>query len=141
VTYETKRTPELLVNDATPNDSDKTFTVPAGEEWEILSIYAQLTTTATVGNRAMAVEFMTAAGDIIASVWASSAPLQAASLSYKYTLAPGMDVVASAPRSSGSIPSLALLAGYQIRVYEYVAVDPAADDMTVRIFGTTRPSP
>lgn len=46
------RAAQLVVAvDSAANDSDKTITVPAGEVWELLSVYAKLATSADVGDR------------------------------------------------------------------------------------------
>ena len=46
--------PQLQADEAA-NDSDKSFTVPAGRMWELTSIWVELVSTATVGNRQMVV--------------------------------------------------------------------------------------
>ena len=47
--------PTLKADEAI-NDSDKSFTVAANEHWWILSIWAELISTATVGDRRVEVQ-------------------------------------------------------------------------------------
>ena len=49
----------------TADDSDNTFTVPANTEYQILSVYVSLVTTATVGNRQMAVQALDASDNVL----------------------------------------------------------------------------
>src|SRR3989304_1214455 len=78
---------ESLINDATANDSDKTFTVPASTIWEPLFIVVTLVTTATVGNRKMRIEI----GDGSDLWWFKEwTPTQAASLTRNYFAGPSL---------------------------------------------------
>ena len=74
--------------DAATNDSDKSLTVTADYEWIIQSIFVDLTTTATVGNRQVTVEIQDDATNILAVVKAGI--VQAASLQRYYTFAPDL---------------------------------------------------
>jgi hypothetical protein len=78
-----------LVAEVTTNDSDKTLTVPATTEYEIISLYVTLASTATVGNRQLVIEFLSAADVLIGQLKAGLT--QAASLTYKYVINPGVD--------------------------------------------------
>jgi hypothetical protein len=124
-----------LQSEETLNDSDKTLTVPAGSEWEVLSIYVELVTTATVGNRQMAIYFTDEADDIIGQVRAGA--VQAASLTRFYQFAAGLpDLAAFRDTDWLSTPlpaGLVLPAGYKIRVFDKAAIDAAADDMDVQV--------
>lgn len=44
--------------DGAANDSDKTFAVDSGENWELHSIWVQLATTSAAGNRQLRVDFI-----------------------------------------------------------------------------------
>jgi|SRR3990170_7143801 len=120
--------------DADTNDSDKTQTVPAATQWVLLSIWVELITTVTVGNRQVDVLITDASDNAICKAVAGA--VQAASLTRVYIFAP------LNPQETGftntvmfrSLPQgLALPAGYKVRVYDSAAIAAAADDMTVRI--------
>lgn len=120
--------------DAANDDSDKTFTVPADTEWQVLSIYVTLTTTATAGNRQMAVRFLDASNNIIGGVRAGA--VQAASLTRIYQFAPGIpqDIAFRDTDYLGvSMMPMVLAPGQKIQVLDKAAIAVAADDMVVRI--------
>ncbi len=126
-------TPALAVDEAN-DDSDKTFTVSASQAWQPISIWVELTTTSTVGNRQMCVEFQDADSDVIAQVVAGA--VQAASLSYRYLFAIGAADLSTARDTtylSTPLPPMILPPGYKIRVYDKAAVAAAADDMNVQM--------
>jgi len=129
-----KGTPTRVYN-AVANDSDKTFTVPAGKIWGGLIVYIDFTTTIVVGDRRIAISISDATPSV---VWSnSSTSVQPASLNYRYlaqyglpnaVVAGGLVVMAGAPSH--------LLEGWTIRVLDGQAVDPAADDMIVSLHYT-----
>lgn len=127
--------------DETADDSDKTFTVPAATQYQILWIWVELTTTATAGNRQLCIEIQDAAGDVIAQA-ARVGTVQTASLTRNYLFAPAAaDLLAF--RDTDYIttpipPTLFLSAGQKIRVYDKSAVAAAADDMIVQMQVATR---
>jgi hypothetical protein len=125
-----------LQSDETLNDSDKTFTVPADTEWQILWIWAEFTTTATVGNRQLVIEIQDTANDVIGQP-ARAGVTQAASLTYYYQFGPGLaDLVAFRDTDwlSAPIPPTTILkAGDIVRVYDNNAVDAAADDLILQM--------
>jgi hypothetical protein len=132
--------PSLLVSDATADDSDKTFTVPAGKEWEIFFVTARLVSTATVGNRQMRLEI----GDGTNLFWFKNwGAVQAASLTRDYFAGPSLPED-SAFDAGGRLrmlfePRLIILpAGWTVRLFDSAAIAAAADDMTVRILGRER---
>lgn len=132
--------PSLLVSDATANDSDKTFTVPAAKQWEIMFVTARLVTTATVGNRLLRMEI----GDGTNLFWFKNwGAVQAASVTRDYYAGAGLPDD-SAFDAGGRIRMLheprgiVLPAGWTVRILDSAAVDAAADDMTVRILGRER---
>jgi hypothetical protein len=122
-----------LVADEVVDDSDKTFTVTASQEWEILSIWIELTTTATVGNRQITVDMLDSANDVIGSFVAGAN--QAASLGRNYMFAPMLQLMTafSGVYLSFPLPPFFLPAGYKIRVYDSAAIAAAADDMIVQM--------
>ena len=121
--------------DATLNDSDKTFTVPALEEWHVLWIYVLFTTTADAGTRQIAIEFYDAAANLVAEVKAGAT--QVASLTRNYTFAAGLaDLMAFRDTDNLMTPlpvGLLLQTDWDIRVYDNNAIQVAADDMIVVI--------
>ncbi|HUX75394.1 MAG TPA: hypothetical protein VMY40_01990 [Anaerolineae bacterium] len=121
--------------DATADDSDKTFTVPALEEWHVLWIYVLFTTTADAGTRQIAVEFYDAAANLVAEVRAGAT--QVADLTRNYTFAAGLaDLVAFRDTDNLMTPlpvGLLLQTDWDIRVYDNNAIQVAADDMIVVI--------
>lgn len=128
------------VRDATSNDSDKTFTVPANKVWMPLYIHGEIVNTATVGNRTLLIVFGDGANVLFTSPKSANiAASQVGSITMAQQLAYGTTVNA-APLLSGSSPNIAvygpltptyLAAGSTIRVLDSAAVDAAADDMTV----------
>lgn len=121
-------------SDATANDSDKEFTVTASQVWEIKSIWVAFTSTATVGNRQIVVEFKNDSDVVFAQARAGAT--QAASLTRYYLFAPGVADMTSFRDTdflTTPIPEYSFSAGYDIRVYDKAAIDAAADDMTLRM--------
>lgn len=129
----------LQVDEAN-DDSDKALTVPAGTEWEILSIWVELISTATAGNRQIVVEFQDSASDVIGQVRAGA--VQAASLTRNYMFAPGL-VDLTAMRDTDflmtPLPSRFVLpTGYKVRVFDKAAIAAAADDMNIQMMVKAR---
>lgn len=129
-----------LQSEEVVDDSDKTFTVPAGTEWEILSIYVEYISTATAGNRQVAIRFTDGADDIIGQVRAGIA--QAASLTRFYQFGVGLaDLTAFRDTDFLMTPlprGLVLPAGYKVRVFDKAAIAAAADDMDVQMIVKAR---
>lgn len=55
LTYDLNRKKIVKMFDSNPNDIVKTFTVPVGKQWEIISIGVDYTADATVGSRRIGV--------------------------------------------------------------------------------------
>ncbi len=126
-----------LQADEGANDSDKTFTVPAERIWVISSIWVELVSTATAGNRQMALEIQDASNDVVAEIRAGA--VQAASLTRKYLFSvTAVDLIGFRDTDwlSTPLPYLLLPAGFQVRVFDNNAVDAAADDMVVQMMVT-----
>ncbi len=121
--------------DEASDDSDKTFIVPASKVWQVLWIWIELITTATVGNRQMMIEILDSADDVILQVRAGA--VQAASLTRYYLFAPGMMDLAvfrdTDYLATPLPPTLILPAGFKIRVADKAAVAAAADDMVIQM--------
>lgn len=128
-----------LVADVTDDDSDKTFTVPASTEYQLLSVLVNLVSTATAGNRQIVVLVTTGADVVIAEIPAGV--VQAASLTRRYTFGVGNpDLLAFRDTDVllTPLPVLCLPAGYKVRVYDNAAIDAAADDMHVQMLVLSR---
>lgn len=126
---------KLLASDVALNDSDKTFTVPATEQWRLDSIGVNFTSTADVGNRRIAV-LITDASDV--QVAGSVAGLdQAASLAWDYTFANDLarDAAVVVLNVGVPLPRMVVPGGYKIVVKDLAAIQAAADDMKVYIHG------
>jgi len=126
--------------DATTNDSDKSFTVPTGKEWEIVGIHVEIACTATVGNRQLRVLITDGTNNIHATTPSSAITANQTGVLELQTnhavIAAGVSYVlasGTAPNvgQSGVLNRLRLPAGYVIRAYDFNAVDAAADDMIV----------
>lgn len=128
--------------DSTADDSDKTFTVPAGYEWIIKTIHVTYLSTGTAGNRQIAIRYLDDAANIIYMQRAGA--VQAAGLTRYYQFAPFVSDLTSFRDTdylSTPIPNdLVLPAGYQVRVYDKAAIAAAADDMTVAMVVLSRPT-
>jgi len=128
------------VRDATANDSDKSFTVPVGKIFDVQSIHVEITTTATVGNRALSV-FITNGTDVISvlgrtgSIAATQSGVLFVSRNGPVTATTGFHPLLSGASGNAALVSqsapLILPAGYVIRCWDLSAIDAAADDMTV----------
>lgn len=124
------------ISNVTPDSSNKTFTVPANTEYQILFIRVNLATTATVGIRQVVVRVEHPAATLTGAL-ARAAATQTASLTREYTFASGLaDLSAfrdtdflTTPLPNGTV----LYAGDVLRVYDNKAIDAAADDMLVYI--------
>ncbi len=123
-----------VIADIADDDSDKTLTVPASTTWQPLALHITLTTTATAGNRQLAVLFTTADDAVLAEVRPSV--VQAESLTRTYSLALGVPddlVFYDTDLLRTPLPLMMLPAGYKIRVYDNNAVDAAADDLHIQL--------
>jgi len=127
--------------DAASNDSDKSITVPAGKKWCINYIHAEITCSATVGNRQLWMTITDGTNVILvppklAAMAASSTAVIELATSATFT-----STAAQVPLLSGISPSqaerfpippdLVLPAGYVIRVYDTQAIAVAEDDLTI----------
>ena len=131
--------PELQADELL-NDSDKTFVVPAGEEWIIKSIWVEFTSGAGA-VRQMEIQIQDDGADVISQMRAG-VTVAAASTQY-FLFAPHMpDLVAlrDTDYTSTPIPEWVLPAGYIVRVWDNKAVLPGADDMIVQLIIGKRPT-
>lgn len=129
-----------LQSDETANDSDKTFTVPADTEWQILWIWVEFTSTGTAGARQLVVQLQDSGSDVIGEVRVGTT--QAASLTYNYMIASSLADLTALRDTDWLMtpfpPTTVLEAGDKIRIYDNNAVDAAADDMVIQMGIATR---
>lgn len=132
-----------LQADETANDSDKTIAVSASVEWEIMTIWVELITTATVGNRQIVIEFQDNSSDVIGQIRAGA--VQAASLTRNYMFGQALGVDLTSFRDTSflmtPLPKIILPAAYIVRVYDNAAVDAAADDLVIQMMVMERSIP
>ncbi len=123
----------VVFEDVVINDSDKSFVVPNGEEWEVLYVQAQLITTSDAGTRQMVLEILGAGAELLGRY--SAGATQGISLTERYNWGPSLTDQAT-PISlelTVSMPSnLRLGPGFTLTVKDIAAIQPAADDMEVR---------
>jgi hypothetical protein len=122
------------VYDATANDSDKSWTVPGNEQWKLNFAHATLTTTATVGNRLLALRVNDANGNLVFDV--TSGALQTASLTRHHQFMQGIFHETAFANGEIQVPIPAdfyLLPGYTLRIFDESAIDAAADDMIISV--------
>lgn len=117
--------------DATANDSDKSFVTPVGKVRLYKSIHVTLATSADVGNRVLGLGVLTAAA---ATVFLTNTGVNhAASTTNNYVFAPFVPLDTSGASMSFGVPDLILTAGMSLRVYDISAIAAGADDMTVNL--------
>ena len=123
----------VVFEDVVINDSDKSFVVPAGEEWEVLYVQAQLITTADAGTRQMVVEVLGPGAELLGRY--SAGATQGISLTERYQWGAnlsdqstpiGLELTVSMPSN------LRLGPGFTLTIKDLAAIQPAADDMEVR---------
>ena len=120
--------------DASANDSDKTFIVPANTRWLLTWLHFSLVTTATVGNRKVRLAILDAADNI--RMDSHAGVVQAARLTRHYEYMKGIFREAAFMDDAIKVPlatDLAFPAGWKGRVYDSEVVDAAADGMRVCI--------
>lgn len=118
--------------DASLNDADKQLTVPAGAEWEVLSVLVEIISDATVGNRQLEVTAVDELGNLLWKVQAG--PLQAASLTRRYVFGAALPHEAAfvGDTARSPIPPTILAPGWGIRARDSAGIALATDDMTIR---------
>lgn len=120
--------------DAAVNDNDKTFAVPATQEWQLLWIYVAYTSDANAGNRQLQVNFITGGGVVFGQVRPNAA--QAASLTRHYMIAPSLAnqlAFYDTDHLQAPLPPTTFLqSNFQVRVYDNNGVSPL-DDMIVAL--------
>lgn len=134
-------TPAELVKDTGGDcDADKSWIVPTAREWHIYCVSVVLTSTATVGDRRVAIRILNSDSDVLGEAVAGA--VQAASTTWYYTFAPGladMTSVRDSDHMTTPIPGTWVLkAGQEIRVLDDAAIAADSDDLAVYIQGSWR---
>jgi hypothetical protein len=124
-----------LTQDENTDDSDKIFTTPMGEEWQILWVWVEYTSTATAGIRQLEIQIQDAISNVIGQF--QTGVTQSEGLTYKYLFAigvPDLTLVRDGNNITTPLPAGTFLsAGQKIRVWDNNGVDASADDMVVRM--------
>jgi len=130
-----------LIADEAVDDSDKVvYTVPADTEAQILWVWVELATDATVANRQLVMELQDSANDVIGRFIPSI--VQAASVTYYYMFGPSVaDLLGlrdSDYLSTPIPPTLILQEGDQVRLYDNNVVAVGGDDLIIQMQIATR---
>jgi len=123
-----------LISDEATNDNDKTITVPAGTEYQILWIWVEYASDGNAGDRQLQIDFRDDADDVIGQIRPGA--IQAASLTRYYMFASSLADL-SAFRDTDYLmtplpPTLFLSAGQDIRIRDNNGVS-AGDDMVIQM--------
>jgi len=129
------------IRDATANDSDRSFTVPVGKMWEMRSAIAQLSNTATVGNRALTLLVTDGTDNLTVPLQCGNSTASQSAMNRLFfgtfvatsttvTLNLAGTAAVNVALTNGVGPMM-LNEGSVIRAYDLNAIDPAADDLIV----------
>lgn len=119
--------------DVVLNDSDKTLTVPTGKQWKLIYGNMLLIASAQAGNRSIEFSLRDEGGNVLYSI--VSLNVQVASTTERYMFGQFADT----SESVGTfhlmpIPNSVILpSNFQIRIRDRAGIDPAVDDMTIRL--------
>ena len=118
--------------DDTANDSNKSWTVPDGEQWRLLRAHVIYVSSSDAGDRQMVIQVDDDSGNLLGHLVAGS--VQAASLSRHYTFLQGIYRETTFVNAELQVPipqDLYLQSGYVLTFKDDAAIAAAADDMTV----------
>ena len=125
--------PELQVEE-TLNDSDKTFTIPSTEIWQILYIRCELDTSATGGDRKLVIHVRDDDDDILYSIRPHVSQANVGGRNYNFAPGNPLETDFYLNEILTPIPNLLfLLPSYSLRIYDSAAIDPTADDLTIQM--------
>ncbi|KKN88045.1 hypothetical protein LCGC14_0251170 [marine sediment metagenome] len=122
-----------FVEDVALDDSDKVITVPAGERWELLGVYADLSTTTAVGVRQLEIEIATATGVLIRLEFGETQAQSVANKLYAAALGLVSEVHVAGEMVFEQLPAFHLVEGDTVRVFDSAVIDAGADDLVVQI--------
>ena len=121
------------LGDTAATGSQKVYTVPAGEVWEVLSVNVNLLASATAGNRRVV---CIARPPTAFEVARGSSPVTQAASEYRtYNFGTGFTDQAAfiANYINMSMPRIILAENWQIETWDVAQIDPTGDTMDVRI--------
>lgn len=131
------------ITDFTTNDNDKSFPVPDGKVWDLSYVRGDMTASAVVGNRTLAVVITLPNNQHIhaslptAPIAASASGGIMAGKSITTGTAPRRKLPSggtNAVQVNDSLPiNMLLPAGYIIRVYDYANIDGAGDNLMIAL--------
>jgi len=124
-----------LIQDEALNSSNKLFTVPSNQEWQILWIWAEFTTSTGIGTRQMSIQVLDNEMDIISRYQAGVT--QATTLIRNYLIAPTVpDMLAFRDTDCLTTPippTMVLASGQKLRVWDNKAFDPFHDTINAQL--------
>lgn len=116
------------------NDSDKTFTVPAGHIWYVHWILINFVATATVGSREIVINVLDDSANLLGRLPSGNNIPASFTRFIQFVAGVFTNQDTSQETITGTLPSPLLLpAAYQLRIFDFIAVDAAADDMLVSL--------
>ena len=121
-----------LVTDEALNDSDKTIIVPAGEIWQLLSVYAELIATGDAGNRQVELHVRDDSQDVIGIFPAAAVQIASATEYYNWGVAGDLLETVATYHYLPLAPTV-LPPSYEMRIFDSAAIQAAADDLTIQI--------
>ena len=128
-------------SDQTANDSDKSFTVPAGKQWLVMGIYADFRPTGTAGNRRLQVQ-IDDGSDVIWRTYPDN--LIPATNRFDMAWGPGFPLATATQTGVRAqyapLPEFWLDAGWNLQILDAASVDGAADDLRLGLFYLERDS-
>jgi len=128
----------LVLNvDETLNDSDKTISIPTNVRWRPISLWCEYAATATAGSRNLRSILRDDVDDHIGALHSSLSigASQSARIMIGEGAAyvnPAADFEGESVRRTGTFPRGSLPQGYDIRIYDALAIDPTADDLIIQ---------
>lgn len=113
---------------------EKLFIVPSGREWQILAAFCVFSTGSVAGNRQLTFRFEDSSSSQFAAIPAGIK--QGSSSSVIYTAAvgvPDLTFLRDGDKILVSLPPLVLPSGCKIRILDSGSIDPALDNLVVRL--------
>lgn len=118
----------------TINNSNVTFIVPDGEEYQIFSVYVLYASSATVGNRQLVLRALDDSDSPIAAI--RTGVVQTASQTRTYQFGPGLAQDAAfrdTDYASVAMMPIVLKAGQKLQIYDRAAIAATEDDLVIQV--------
>ena len=109
------------IRDATPDDVDKEFVVPSGKIWDLQAILLTIVTTETAGNRVLVFTVLDDAGNSLLDM-PENANITA-NMTGRCNYSTSGTRTSSAIAGRDIIPTMKLLPGYKLRIWDDNEVD------------------